>query len=524
MFFSDGSSCREWLKTIPLTNVVQAQTAVLDAIRYMNRIEMLPIERLSCLEMLRDKVAFLLTEQRFRYIAKSIPLSAADSNAWKISTSLTEEMEAGYRRCSTDAIVDTDPLFPHAALIIQRCIRYIGLQMLMSSFLYRRFDPSLWQRLHTQWQDAEKRGIHLVRVRDTVGVADGNSSVTQAYSAVVLGQAANVYELTPRQIEFVDAIMKRFGHKVTIDRAAPANSNGLHHIVDLNSTTGAEFVGLFEENESIRHLNIEDLSRSLRRRIRKLGEGVDLASLDLPTDISPGEAQTQLIRLNKFWCEGEAQRSIPIVPDEEAAEVCFGLNDTHFLLTGQVFEQPNKPQEMTRQQMNDLVMFGKISNTSQRMKAMDVTISRETWGIIDEGKATLRLLRAANSAHGLMMGRILGVKIDKRGSYYLGAVRELLQELDGSIFVGVGMLPGKPDPISARPADGKGKPSNPYTQAFRMPSLDVLKISESLIVPSGMAQIGKGIEILHPTVGVAKVVTVTEFLERGSDYDRVLFS
>ena len=135
MFFSDGASCREWLKTIPLTNVVQAQTALLDAIRYMNRIDMLPIERLTCLEMLRDKVAFLLTEQRFRYIAKSIPLNTADNNAWKISTSLTEEMEAGYRRCGTDTLVSTDPLFTHAALIIQRCIRYIGLQMLMSSFL-----------------------------------------------------------------------------------------------------------------------------------------------------------------------------------------------------------------------------------------------------------------------------------------------------------------------------------------------------------------------------------------------------
>jgi hypothetical protein len=158
------------------------------------------------------------------------------------------------------------------------------------------------------------------------------------------------------------------------------------------------------------------------------------------------------------------------------------------------------------------------------MKAMDVTISRETWGIVDEGKATLRLLRAANSAHGLMMGRILGVKIDKRGSYYLGAVRELMQELDGSIYVGVAMLTGKPDPISARPAESKVQGPNLYVPAFRMPSLDVLKIAESLIVPSGIAQIGKGIEILHPTVGVAKVVTVTEFLERGSDYDRVLFS
>ena len=43
-------------------------------------------------------------------------------------------------------------------------------------------------------------------------------------------------------------------------------------------------------------------------------------------------------------------------------------------------------------------------------------------------------------------------------------------------------------------------------------------------MPTGIAQVGKGVEILHPTVGVAKIVNVTEVLERGADYDRILFN
>ena len=51
MDFSDARTCREWLKTIPLTNVLQAQQVMLDALRDMGRAELAAIERLTCLEL-----------------------------------------------------------------------------------------------------------------------------------------------------------------------------------------------------------------------------------------------------------------------------------------------------------------------------------------------------------------------------------------------------------------------------------------------------------------------------------------
>ena len=95
--------------------------------------------------------------------------------------------------------------------------------------------------LHLQWMEAEARNVTTKRVKDSIGAIDGYSSVQQAYTAVLLGQAANIHELTPRQIDFVDAVLKRFGHKVTIAYDATANPQGLVCAVDLLANACASF-------------------------------------------------------------------------------------------------------------------------------------------------------------------------------------------------------------------------------------------------------------------------------------------
>lgn len=37
LFFTDARTCKEWLKSIPLTNIPQAQQNILDALRLLNR-------------------------------------------------------------------------------------------------------------------------------------------------------------------------------------------------------------------------------------------------------------------------------------------------------------------------------------------------------------------------------------------------------------------------------------------------------------------------------------------------------
>jgi cyclic-di-GMP-binding protein len=522
LFFTDARTCKEWLKSIPLTNIAQAQQNILDALRILNRSpDFVALERLTCMELLRDKVAFLLSEQRARYAGKTIPLSHGDNAAWMISRTLLTEMESGYRRCWTDAAGEESPLVAHAALIVQRIMRYIGLQMLIAGFIYRRFDPALWMRLHLQWMEAESRGLATRKVKDSIGSLDGYSTVLQAFTAVLLGQSANIYELTPRQIDFVDAVLKRFGHKVTIGTEAAPNPHGMICAVDLLSNAGCAFRANLEPAEHVRMLQLEDLSRSLRRRIKKLADGEDPATMDLPAEWSPADAREQLVRLHRVWCEGTSGRPPATIPDEKEAQLTFGISETHFFMSGDLFEQPDVKRELTRQEMNDITMFGKVSESTVRARYAEFNYGTEKWGIVDESRGYLRLLRPANSSHGVAIGKLVGVKIGKQDAFYLGAVRELSEELDGMIYATLAMLPGKPEATSVRSSDNRNRGGGHYVQGFRLPAMEALKIPETLVVPASFAQKGRGIDIFLPAHGSPKMVKLLDFVERGVDFDRV---
>ena len=526
MFFSDARTCKEWLKSIPVTNVPQAQQIVLDALRMFNRAaDIAPVERLTCMELMRDKAAYLLSEQRARYAGKSIPLSNADYAAWNVSRNLISEMEAGYRRCWNDAASAEAELNDHAALIIQRIIRYIGLQMLIAGFIYRRFDSALWMRLHLQWLEAESRALTAKRVKDSVGAIDGNSNVLQAYTAVLLGQLGNIHELMPKQIDFVDAVLKRFGHKVTVSRGVPAaQSAGTPAqvcAVDLLANAGAGFHPATALNEHTRVLDVSELSRSLRRRISKLAEGEEPGAMDLPADCSPGDARDQLLRLHQLWCEGGSPRPGATVPQEQDAILSFGITETHFILSGNMFEQPGVKRELTRQELNDISMFGKVSEATIRAKYADFNYGTETWRIIDESRGAFRVMRPTNSPRGVAIGKLIGLKVGKQGAFYLGVIREIIEETEGNITVNIAMLPGKPEATAVRAGDAAGRSSATYTQGFRLPPMESLKIPETLIVPSGLAQKGRGIDIFHPDHGSAKQVMLVDFVERGVDFDRM---
>ena len=521
MSFSDGRSCKEWLKTIPLTNIPHAQELLLDALRVLNKAEFAPIERLTCLELMRDKVAFLQAEQRARFSGKTVPLGATDMAGWQVSYNVVQEMEAGYRKSFEEGTGGAVDVEAHLALIVQRIMRYIGLQMLFAGMIYRRFDPALWTRLHLQWIEAESRGLTQKSVRDSVGSIDGTSSVAAAYIAILLAQLANTYELAPRQIDFVDALLKRFAAKVTIE-ADPAKCADLPLVVvDLFGNTGATAGHGEEAADHLRFLRVDELSKSLRRRIIKLGEGENPALLNLPSDWSAQDSLLQLKRAHRLWCEGGGGgRPHGIVPEETRAQLAFGINDLHFFVSGQAFEQPGKKRELTRQELNDITMFGKLSEATLQARTGGNMFVAETWGIVDEGKGHIRVLRPGNASHGVAIGRLVGLRVGGKGPILATVIREIVQDLDGALTIVLGMLPGMPEAVAVRSADSRTRTSGNFLQAVRLPAVAGLNSPQTLVVPTGLAQLSRGLDLSVPN-GDSREVTVSEFVERGVDFDRI---
>ena len=213
---------------------------------------------------------------------------------------------------------------------------------------------------------------------------------------------------------------------------------------------------------------------------------------------------------------------MPTIPHETAAQLVFGVSAAHFFMSGNVFEQPDVPRELTRQEMNDITMFGKVSEATTRARYAEFNYGTETWGIIDEGRGQVRLLRPANSSQGMAIGKLVGIKIGKQDGFYLGVVRELSEELDAAVHATLAMLPGKPEAISVRSADDRNRTGGTkYVPGFRLPPMESMKIPETLVVPAAFAQRARGIDIFHAGHGSPKTVKLLDFVERGLDFDRV---
>ena len=519
--FGDARGCREWLSALPITNVVQAQGQALEALRGLEAAVPDGLERLKCLELMRDKVAFLQAEQRSRYVGKTLPLAHGDDAAWNAGRELLEAMEQSYCRIG-EASAAGGELQRHAPLVAQRVVRYLGAQMMFHAAVYRRFAPELWTRLHELYAEAEAAGIAEEHVKDSLQAEEAGSSIAEAYAQVVLAQAAYLSELTAAQMDFACTLLNMWARKVRVRRASAEGTMppALHPlVVDFDKPIGARPLAPAQVGTRHRVIDVDPLSLSVRKRIHGLKHGEDPASLGLPA--GSADALAQLQRLHRLWCEGAPVRPSAKVPEDKGAGVAFGAAAAwHFTSGGKVFEQPGQSRELTRQEQQDIEVFGRVSARTQSLMVADhVAFATESWGVIDEMLGAWRLLRPADATRGVAIGRLLAMRLRDAAPFFLGMVSALVQETDGRIVITVTLFPGRPEPVAVRGADfSRSRTSTKWVEGFRLPAMERLRIPASVVVPSGIAAPGRGIELWEEG---ARQANVAEILERGSDFDRV---
>jgi hypothetical protein len=531
--FADARGCRDWLGALPLTNIPQAQTLVLEQLQALNAADMQPVERLKCLELFREKIAFLHGEQRSRYFGKTIPLSSNDSSAWNAGKSLFEEMEAGYRKCLEAARAGGEAA-QHEALIAQRLARATGAQMLHHALVYRRFDPQLWTKLHDLAAESEKRGVSTTAVKDSLEGEGGNSSVAEAYAQVVLLQAAFLSEMTAPQVDFAEALLKLWGRKVQLLNAPPAGDTRRLDalVIDPSKPIGARPQPRPDLQAGQRIVETDALSKSMRRRIHGHTTGEDLATLGLPAQACAVDPLAELKRLHKLWCEGAPPRPAPKTSNTEKAGLVFGVNDIHFFISGgKAFEQSDKKREMTSQEQKDIEVFGRVrestlmnlqaqggfGSTQSRAGGMMPSVTVEPWPVVDELLGAVRVQRPSTSSKGIAIGRLVAIRMGDAAPFYLGWVTELVHETDGRLVATISLFPGKPEAIAARAGDARNRASAQWAQALKLPPLEKLQIPPTLVLPSGLGHRGRGVEVR----GSDKEITVADILEHGTDFDRV---
>jgi len=510
LFFTDARGCKAWLGGLAVSNVAQSLSSVLDALRVFNRATFDPLERLKCLEQLRERVGFMIGEQRTKVFARPLPHGPGDNAAWDVARLVLEELEAGYR-----GALSQPELAAHAALVTQRAIRYLAAQILHHAVMYRSFDATLWSRLHQAYAGAERGGYAEEKVKDSLEAEGGASSVAEAYARTVLLHAAGLDEMSAAQMQFAEALLKLWGRKLKVAAQPPAEAPAvLPIVVDLTSAQGASPAPRGSLGPTQRVVHVDDLARSMRRRIRALQAGEDVATLGLPIAASGVDPYTALQKLAKRWCEPAAPEAAMQPAPGKQAGLVFGLNEAHFFLSGgKSFEQPGKERDLTVQEKNDIAVFGRITERTQSMMVTSApTFTVDAWDVAGEGLGALLLRRRSSGGRGVAVGRIVAVRSGEGAAFQLGMIRALHDGPEGLEAV-VALYPGKPEPLAVRSANG------PWAQALGLPAIETLGVASSLIVPPAMASRGRALQVRGAEA--MQEMKVQEIVEREGDFARV---
>jgi hypothetical protein len=347
----------------------------------------------------------------------------------------------------------------------------------------------------------------------------------EAYARIVLLQAAGLNEMTPAQVAFTEAVLRLWMKKVQVLDHAPADSPSAFcpAVVDLSQARGGEPAPRESLGPTMRVIDAEGVAKSVSRRLRALKAGEEVASLGLPPEVSAVDPQQTLTRLAKRWSESGPRAVAANPPSSPTAGLVHGLADIHFFLSGgKAFEQPGKERELSRQEKDDIAMFGRVTERTQSFmanagrtqvgySATPQTLTVEPWDVIDESLEGVRLKRRSTAAKGVAVGRLVAMRLGDRAPFMVGVVRGIENGVDG-LVMSVAMFPGKPEPIAART-------SNPnWSQAISLPAVEKIGVPRTLVVGSGLGVRGRQVHFWQEGAQQGKVLDV---VERGADFDRV---
>ncbi|HEX9180297.1 MAG TPA: hypothetical protein VF859_07890 [Burkholderiales bacterium] len=519
--FRSARDAREWISRLQLTNIQAAYLALATELEKLNCTALAAGERLAVMEELRETVEYVQGEHCKRLLGKPLPLSERDTRVLGELAALWQALALGYGHCLAAAIEGDPGVKDAKALLCYRCLGAISREMMEYVRLAYEFDPELWRKLNRIYSIADQLEVSKVPVPEPGGTG---RSCQEIYVRMLLACQANPYEFTRRQLALVDRWLERWGKLVSLSPAAPRSGESAPPLeVNLSAAAGLRSQPSAGFSTSLRYLDMSEISKEIRVKTVLLSQGQSPENLELGTDCGGSECIELLGRLHRQWCEGTSSRMFERTPARGTAQVCFGLEASHFYVTGKPFRQPRKGGALTEREQREIAALGhKTSETARLTREQVGALALETWNVEDRSALGLRLMMRETPGERLAANRLIATMPGDSNHYALGVVRWVMVSRDGQLRAGVRTLPGDPVPAAVRPTGVNVPHSEKFIPAMLLPAIPAVQIPASLVIPNGWF-VPKRVLELHTDTGGTEKVMLEYLIERGLDYERVSF-
>jgi len=519
--FVDAPSARAWLEVLPLANVAAAQHQMLLQLEEFNRYATSASARLETLETLREAAHFVQIEQAKRFTHRALPIEPVEARIFQETIDLWEQFRVGYLRCLEAAAGRNDPgMREKAGLLCQRALAYTGLKMFHHHRAYRYVPDIEWRNLHRVYAVAERLGVPEQAVKDYLNRDVHDTSARIAYIRAVLMGIANPNELSQRQLTFVAFLLERWADKVRVSRT-PIDEEGVPPLVaDLASAARPSRDGVAAAEP--RYLDALQLGKTLRNRVGLLRRGESPAKLALGEDCVQPSCEQLLTQLYRHWLQPRAARAHERKRSEGTVHACQGMSAIYFHIAGQPFREPGGKSVLSKQEADQLATFGHLSARGDAALPRGEDILLEEWQVEDDSALGVKIMRrAGHGGRRYMHLQLVALRHKAAGQFSLGQVRWLMQSENDDLFLGIRTLPGLPKAMAARPsATSAGGVKDRFVPGLSLTAVPEQQAPATLILPSGWYRPNRLIDVF---VEETKQVRLLEFLDRGSDFERLTY-
>ena len=478
---------------------------------------------LSLLEQTRVPLCFIEEEIAQRYHNKALPLASEEESSFQQVVSAWRKMGKAYALCARleEPEADNAQYVSLMATILHRCLYYTGMVILEHYRARRDLPPGIWLDLHGYYETAEEWGIAYTPVEDAL---ENNLQATHcaaAYTTLLLIDIASPYSNSVRNLNLIRRWAGMWAplvsiHRLDDDLEVPAYVIELMKDLPLHPAAVAE-----ETAVDARRLDTTRLGLQINHMLSQLRQRITPSQLGLGEETS-GHVISLLDHLARPWTQSASPRRFRRFATEGIARVAVGFEAMHFCVTSKDFVQPDSAAAFTRGEFDQLFTFGDCVEPSREMAIKPhISFPVDEWAVINHSANGFRLGRSS-AGQRVSHGQLMVVCPHDGEHFLLVQATWLMQDDTGGLIVGVATLPGMPTGVAVRIAASKVGNNERYVRAFLLPAVPAIKEEGSIVLPPGMYQASRIVEVStgDDTVGQLRLIHI---LQRGTDYDRVSY-
>lgn len=527
--FNSAEACEAWLQTQPVTSTVQMQSVLQRQLGLLNRTELRGAERLAILETLREQIYRTQEECQSRFARRPVPLALPEQAAYEASQATWQAMIDGYVKCLESLLAGESGLSARAAHIVER-IMVTLVDKQIDMYHGSQMPPARhWNALNQFMVAAESLNVLETPVKDRLRNPDNSITPLAAYAEASLLHLAAPTETSARQMAWLTRWARRWSRKLMLLPEVPPAPQAAPIFSGLDLSEPASHQPP-ENTGKLRVLDTTELRQSLKKRMHLLNKGESPAAVQLGDDCTMPAAGILLEKTYQRWCKNHSKpRRHERKPQEGSCVAQCGYEKalTIFPAAVDVADDVSDLARLRRERAQ-MQTFGQtvafaVSPLAEAVPAIAHKFSEaETWQILDQSASGLRLIRPfARGQQRIAMGVLIALGFgEAQQEVVLATVRWVLVREDGSVEIGVQLIPGQPHAVTLS-VKLPGAKTPQRGRGIMLPAVPALKESSSLLLPHGWFEPGREVELLD---GKRQPIRLGQPLERGRDFDRVTFS